>query len=283
MNVLVLGGSGQLGHCFQELAQSQNRINYKCWDRSRFDIGAPESMQLLQPEEIDLILNCAAYTQVDRAETEREEAYRSNVTGPALLAKWGKDHDIPLIHFSTDYIFSPATEPIPEDYPVDPVNYYGRTKWVGEEAIRESGVRHLIFRTSWLYSEFSHNFVKTMLRLAGQFPEIKVVDDQTGSPTYARDLASAIDRILPELNNNAFPWGTYHYANRGATTWFGFAREILKNKNVKVRPIPTVDFPTPATRPKYSVLDTSRFRDTFRQEIPGWKESLKACMERMGK
>ncbi len=282
MKIVVFGANGQLSRCFQGLQKRIKGRQYQFLDKSKFDISNPASYDLLDAAEIDILLNCAAYTKVDQAESDQDQAYRVNVLGTALLASYGAKFNIPLIHISTDYVYGPAEEPMDESHDLSPVNYYGMSKLLGEEAILKSEVEFLILRTSWLYSEYGHNFVKTMLRLADGRDEISVVDDQMGSPTYAADLADAVDHILHASDDiNSISWGAYNFANKGAVSWYEFAREILKDKHVSVKPIPSSDFPTPAARPAYSVLDVSLFEETFNWEIPGWKDGLGRCMEKM--
>lgn len=282
MTAVVLGANGQLGRGIADLYRQGSDVEYLFYGRDQLDVSDPEAYRKLDEYSIDVLINCAAYTQVDQAETDQERAYQVNLKGPEQLGQFAARRGIPVIHFSTDYIFAPASSPIDESHPIRPVNYYGQTKWEGEEALRQSGARHLIIRTSWLYSEHGHNFVKTMLRLAQNRSEISVVNDQTGSPTYARDLAEAIDHIISHFNEwDSSVWGTYHFANKGAVTWYQFACEILKHYKVNVLPIPTSSYPTPANRPAYSVLDSSLFEATFRWNIPQWKESLGVCLSRL--
>lgn len=283
MKAVVLGAGGQLGQCFKALQQTTSQLEYEFYERSSMDISQKEDFRQLDPSSVDVLINCAAYTQVDKAESEREAAHRINVAGVQNLANYAARHGIPVVHFSTDYVFASAAGPIGESHPIQPINYYGQTKWEGEEVLRRSGVPHLIIRTSWLYSEYGHNFVKTMLRLSRDRSEISVVDDQTGSPTYARDLAAAVNDLLPAmLDSNTSPWGTYHFANGGSTTWYGFAKKILKDQSIQVMPIPTSSYPTPARRPVYSVLDSSLFEQTFGWKIPEWEDALERCLRELG-
>lgn len=282
MKAVVLGANGQLGRCFADLHRQGSEVDYLFYGRTQLDVSDPAAYRVLDEQSFDILINCAAYTQVDQAETEREQAYRINVHGPQRMGQYAVRRGVPVIHISTDYIFAPASRPIDESHPIRPINYYGQTKWKGEQALRLSGARHLILRTSWLYSEHGHNFVKTMLRLAEDRPEISVVDDQTGSPTYARDLAEAIDHIISlRPGGDASIWGTYHFANKGAVTWYRFAHEILKHHMVNVLPIPTSSYPTPASRPAYSVLDSGFFEATFGWPIPDWKDALERCLSRL--
>ena len=201
MKVAVLGAEGQLGQCFGAISRHSS-VDYLFYNRSVIDISEPFTFGILVDHGIDMVVNCAAYTQVDKAETDREQAYRINVEGPKNLGQYAFRNNLPVIHFSTDYIFAPASEPIGESHPIQPINFYGQTKWEGEEALRSSGATSCIIRTSWLFSEFGHNFVKTMLRLSESRTEITVVNDQTGSPTYARDLAEAVDDALGRFGHS---------------------------------------------------------------------------------
>ena len=283
MKVMVLGANGQLGHCLADVLSGYPEIQFRLLDKSQFDIADEAAYRKFDESGADVWINCAAYTKVDLAETHREEAFRINVTGPKLLGEYLAVRKIPVLHISTDYIYGHSSRPIQEDDVIIPVNYYGQSKWEGEEALRHSGARHIILRTSWLFSEYGHNFVKTMRRLANKHPEIKVVSDQIGSPTYAMDLAYAIVRIVQTINaGNGIEWGTYNFANKGAVSWYDFACEILKDRDVKVLPIPTSSYPTPAKRPVYSVLDSTLFENTFQWEIPDWKEALERCMVILG-
>ena len=282
MKIVVFGAGGQLGQCLADSLSEHPDIKFQLLDRSRFDIASAESYEMLQKKDVNFLINCAAYTRVDLAETERDQAHRINVTGPKLLGKYASEHQIPILHISTDYVYGPGSEPLQEQDTIDPVNYYGQTKWEGEEALRQSGAHHIILRTAWLYSEYGHNFVKTMLTLAESRSVINVVSDQIGSPTYAGDLASAIVHVLKMTENQIDSFsGTFNFANKGAVSWFQFAREILKEKEVEVLPIPTSSYPTPARRPTYSVLDSGLFERTFQWEIPHWKESLARCIVRL--
>lgn len=283
MTLLVTGAGGQLGRCFQEIGEEYQDRDYRFFTHEDLDITSEENFSRLNPREFRGVINCAAYTQVDRAETDREKAYAVNVRGPELLARWCREHGLFLIHISTDYVYGAAEAPIREDHAIGPVNYYGETKWLGEEAVRENLSSHLIIRTSWLYSHRGHNFVQTMLRLGKERDSVKVVDDQRGSPTYAMDLARALDRILHRKEKDeSLPWGTYNFSNRGEATWYEFARRILKEAGrVSVIPISTAEYPTPARRPSYSVLDTTLFEETFDIEISEWEESLEKCLTRL--
>lgn len=282
MKIAVFGANGQMGQCFQYLQSNKIDRNYQFFEKSDFDISDSAAYTSLDDHAIDVLLNCAAYTKVDQAESEREIAYRVNVLGPKLLAEYANNHHIPVIHFSTDYVYGPASKPIRESHDIAPVNYYGQSKWEGEQAIRQTVNRHFILRTSWLYSEYGHNFLKTMLRLAEDRHEINVVNDQTGSPTYAGELALAVDHILHAISDiDYLSWGTYNFAHKGAVSWYEFARNILAEKPVTVHPITTNKYPMPAKRPEYSVLDSTLFEETFQWNLPEWKVGLRQCLHRL--
>lgn len=232
-------------------------------------------------EKVDVVVNCAAYTAVDLAEDEQLKADAINHKAVALLADACRRYDATLIHISTDYVFSgEADVPYNEACATAPINAYGRTKLAGERAVEESGCKSIILRTAWLYSEFGRNFCKTMQSLTASRSEIKVVADQIGTPTYAGDLAAAIVHIIE--SNQLDKCGVYHYSNEGVCSWHDFACEIARlsgNGECEVKPCTTADYPTKAQRPRYSVLDKSKFVKTFGLEIPDWKESLKRMIK----
>ena len=281
MTILVTGGNGQLGSALR-LASAKSSHRYIFTDIAELDITSAEAVdEFVQKNGIEIVVNCAAYTAVDRAESDEATADRINHKAVATLAAVCARHNAALIHISTDYIFSgEATAPITEEATPAPINAYGRTKWAGEAAIAESGCRAIILRTSWLYSEFGSNFCKTMRALTATRPEIKVVADQFGTPTYAGDLAGAIVSIIE--SGQAEKSGTYNYSNEGACSWYDFAVEIARlsgNNECKIAPCTTSEYPTAAARPHYSVLDKSRIKSTFGIEIPEWRESLAKCIK----
>ena len=229
---------------------------------------------------MDTIINCAAYTAVDRAEDEPGPAAEINTQAVANLAKAAQKGDCLLIHISTDYVFDgTATTPYTEKIKTCPVSVYGKTKLAGEEAIIRSGCFYIIIRTAWLYSAFGHNFVKTILRLAEERPEINVVNDQIGTPTYAEDLAKAIVKIMAN-DDRVEHEGIYHYSNAGVCSWYDFAVEIvrLSGLNCRVNPVTTAEYPTKTHRPAYSVLDKTKIKHTFGVEVPEWQEALRRMM-----
>jgi len=275
-NILVTGSNGQLGSELKKTGfTALDEVFYT--DAAELDITDYSAVErFIQANEIDTIINCAAYTAVDRAEEEPALAAEINTGAVANLAKVAAKADALLIHISTDYVFDgtgnvPYTE---KDKPC-PVSVYGSTKLAGEKAILKSGCLYMIIRTAWLYSVFGNNFVKTILRLADERPEIKVVADQSGTPTYAGDLA----RLLVTIMNNEERIeheGIYHFSNEGACSWYDFAKEIveLSGKKSKIIPVTTAEYPTKTRRPAYSVLDKTKIKRTFGIEIPEWKEAL---------
>jgi dTDP-4-dehydrorhamnose reductase len=264
------------------LASAKSRHCYLFTDIEELDITSAEAVdRFLIDNNINTIVNCAAYTAVDRAESDEATADKINHKAVATLAVACARHNITLIHISTDYIFSgEATAPIDEEATPAPINAYGRTKWAGEVAIAESGCRAIVLRTSWLYSEFGANFCKTMRSLTASRSEINVVADQFGSPTYAGDLAEVIVSIIE--SKQTAKTGTYNYSNEGECSWYEFAVEIARlsgNNECRINPCTTADYPTAARRPHYSVLDKSKIKETFGIEVPEWRVSLAKCIK----
>ena len=276
INLLVTGSSGQLGQCLKQLLLSATDIS--CYFAAREDLDITNSDELqrfFSDHNFDYCINTAAYTNVEKAESEQKEAFLINAEGAYSLAKACKKHNVVLLHISTDYVFDGmAKTPYQEQDPTNPLNVYGASKLQGEVEIQQALKGHFIIRTSWLYSEYGNNFMKTMLRLAETRDGISVVSDQIGTPTYAGDLAEIIIQII---NTKTEKYGIYHYSNEGVASWFEFAKEIFKlTKNkIKVNPIPSIEYLTPAKRPKYSVLDKKKIIDVFKIDIPFWRDSLK--------
>ena len=290
MNILVTGANGQLGNEMR-IVSRQSADKYVFTDVADFpgndtvhlDITDMEAVREAVSEyDIDIIVNCAAYTNVDKAEADIDACRLLNAKAPENLAVAIREKGGLLIHISTDYVFGGVVydAPLNEDTPTSPTGVYGLTKLEGEEMIRRSGCRHIIIRTSWLYSEFGRNFVKTMLALTSSKPSLKVVNDQTGTPTYALDLASAIFDII-ENRKAEDREGIYHYSNEGVCTWYEFARTIAVyagNDECEISPCTSGEYPSPVRRPSYSVLDKTRIKKAFGMSVPHWTDSLKKCL-----
>ena len=279
--ILVFGGGGQLGRELTRVAAERD-VPLSASARSSVDITDHISVaRALDETKPSLVVNAAAYTKVDLAETEVAAAERGNVLGPGVVATCCAAAGIPLVHLSTDYVFDGQKEgAYVESDPVAPLGAYGRTKAAGEDAVRRALAEHIILRTAWVYSEFGNNFLKTMVRLSQQREELRVVADQRGCPTSTRDLAIAILRIAPRLTAGGGMWGTYHFAGTGAATWHEFAERVvaaqaaLTGRRPKVTAITTADYPTPARRPANSVFDCSRFSDVFGFRARPWTEEV---------
>lgn len=292
MNILVTGANGQLGNSIRRLgALTAHRFIFtdvtgqEGNETVHLDITDIDTLRLVVvSEQVDIIINCAAYTNVDGAEDDERTADLLNRQAPQNLATVAKEQGCSLIHISTDYVFGGVrSTPIPPDDTTGPQSAYGRTKLAGETAIAASGCSYVIIRTAWLYSEYGRNFVKTILRLTEANEKVKVVYDQVGSPTYAGDLAAAIMRIVEKWDRNTS--GIYHYTDEGAVSWYDFAWEIndLSGHSCNVQPCLSADFPSKVNRPHYSVLDKSAIKDTFGVEIPYWKDSLRKCLANLSK
>lgn len=278
--ILITGGNGQLASCFKEITKNLKDTNFIYKDLPEFDILNIELISSFFLENnIDYCINCAAYTAVDKAETETEIAFNVNVKGTQNLAEACLANNSSLIHISTDFVFSGNKQDLylETDSP-DPISVYGSTKQKGEEAVESIMEKYFILRTSWLYSEYGANFMKTMIRLGNDREELNVINDQIGTPTYAKDLAYVILKIIETRSQD---YGLYHYSNEGAVSWFDFAKEIFFQEKIEInlKPIPTSEYPTPAKRPTFSVLDKTKIRETFAIEIPFWKDSLKEALE----
>ena len=284
--ILVTGANGQLGWELTQLAASYPMYEFIFADRSMFDLSKPELFEsLIQQWAPQAIINTAAYTAVDKAEAEQDLANLINATAVAELARIAGANDILFITFSTDYVFNGnATSPYLTDTIIDPVNFYGTTKAKGEGLALAVNPNIIIIRTSWVFSSHGNNFVKTMIRLMKERATLNVVSDQIGRPTYAKDLAIATLKIIDEVNGGKKIHGVYHYANKGVTSWFEFAQQIKKNAGLSCELIPiyTAQFPTPAKRPAYSVLDTQKMETAINIYIPSWEESLSDCQKMLG-
>jgi dTDP-4-dehydrorhamnose reductase len=276
--ILVTGSNGQVGNELKNLLNEKEALFV---DRKNGDITNSEQIEnLIITHNISTIINCAAYTAVDKAENEKEKAFLINEAGARNLASLAKKYSIKLVHISTDYVFPGNTPtPLTEDSPTAPFTVYGESKLAGEKAILNIRPTAVIIRTSWLYSEFGNNFVKTIVKYASERSEMKIVYDQVGSPTYAKDLAEAIIAIIPKMKDGECD--LFHYSNEGAVSWFDFANAICEIKKIKCRliPIESFEYPTPTPRPKYSVLSKKKIKQTFNISIPYWKDSLAKCLE----
>ena len=284
LNILITGANGQLGRSLRRLG-GVSPHNYFFTDVAELDItDAVAVLRTVEERRIDVIVNCAAYTDVERAEEDEPTAELLNHKAAGNLAAAAKATGATLFHVSTDYVFDGTAHlPYTEDAPTAPLGVYGRTKLAGERAVAESGCKYLTFRTAWLYSEYGNNFLKTMLRLTAEKERLNVVFDQAGTPTYAGDLAMTIFSIV-EGGYFAGNEGLYHFSNEGVASWYDFAAEIAAaagHDKCRIRPCRTAEFPTKAARPAYSVLDKSKIKETFGLEIPHWRESMLYCLKNM--
>ena len=303
MNILVTGANGQLGREMRIVSKkSADRyvftdvVEAEGLDTTLLDITNREAVrQMVEKEDIQVIVNCAAYTNVDKAETNIDLCRLLNAEAPRILAEAMKHRNGLLVHISTDYVFGgdPYNLPCREDQKGTPTGVYGQTKLEGEQAILQSGCLHVILRTAWLYSEFGKNFVKTMLQLTATKPQLKVVFDQVGTPTYALDLAEAIAKVIEDYQNevdNYSKGGIYHYSNEGVCSWFDFTKAIQQiaislspsgeseRGRCDIQPCHSDEFPSPVHRPAYSVLDKTKIKETFSLRIPYWTDSLRKCL-----
>lgn len=273
--LLITGSNGQLGNELRLLLGKKAVYT----DREELDItDATAVKEFVKQQHIEAIINCAAFTAVDKAETEPALAAAINIDGAANLASAG----VPLIHISTDYVFDGCNcRPYREEDTANPQSVYGRTKLAGEQKVLEKATTAVIIRTAWLYSTFGNNFVKTMRRLGAERDELRVVFDQAGTPTYARDLAQAIVEILPQIRPGMKE--VFHFSNEGVCSWYDFAREIMELSALRCQiiPIESKDYPTPAARPHYSVLNKAKIKTTFGLTINHWKESLQSCLKNL--
>ena len=281
MNVLVTGSNGQLASCIKDHAKQYDGLNFIYTDYEELDICNLNDLEefFKTNQKIDYCINCAAYTAVDKAESEVEKAFEINATGPKNLAQVCSEFDTILIQISTDFVFDgEKTEPYVETDVANPISVYGASKLQGEVEIQKTYKKHFIIRTSWLYSEYGTNFMTTMVRLAETRDEISVVSDQIGTPTYAGDLADVILKIVRSKNTN---FGLYHYSNDGVASWYDFAKAIFEesNKEIRLNPIKTEAYPTAEKRPFYSVMDKTKIKSALKIEIPFWDDSLIKAIE----
>ncbi|MBK8194474.1 MAG: dTDP-4-dehydrorhamnose reductase [Lewinellaceae bacterium] len=293
MTILITGGLGQVGQCFRQLSAQYPQWRFVFVDLGDTDITNRRAVRALFEslgnDELKWCVNCAAWTAVDKAESEPQAARRINVKGAENLAEACAARGIPVVHLSTDYVYhNRQNTPFREDDPVSPKSVYARTKLAGDRAVLRTNPLSMVVRTSWVYSAFGNNFVKTMLRLGAERKTLNVVFDQIGTPTYAPDLAGAILQVIRKVGTREIPaadiHGVWHYSNEGVTSWYDFAHAIfeLKKMDCRVHPITTADFPTPALRPPFSVLDKGKIKAAFNLEIPHWRESLIRCLKELG-
>ncbi|MDD2328126.1 MAG: dTDP-4-dehydrorhamnose reductase [bacterium] len=288
-HVLVTGADGQLGSALRVLTRRMN-LPFRFFFTGSGELDITNRTQVddfVVGQRIRYILNCAAYTAVDKAESDREKAYAINAAGVENIALVANQHGVKLIHLSTDFVFDGrSTVPYNEESEPHPLSVYGETKLKGEQLLQAVAGDWIVLRTSWLFSEYGSNFVKRMLRLMQERKQLTVVDDQRGTPTYAVDLAEMMIHILRDAEANGWKTGIYHFSNRGETSWFGFAeaiRRIAGIEHCEILPVSTGEYPTAARRPPYSVLDLTKICDSFRVEIPTWEEALQRCIRNIQK
>lgn len=283
--ILVTGANGQLGNSIRLLADNHAGYDFLFTDVDTLDITDPAAVQaMVEENRVDWIVNCAAYTAVDRAEDDEALCRRINTYAVGVLGQAAHEAGARMIHVSTDYVFSgTACRPYRETDETRPVSAYGRTKLAGEEILQEVCPDSVIIRTAWLYSEYGNNFVKTVLRLGQERDELRFVFDQVGTPTYAGDLAAAILAILDAGEKGTFVPGIYHFSNEGVCSWYDFTVKILEIAGIACRvfPIETEEYPTRAVRPPYSVLNKKKIKETYGVTVPHWEESLRVCMEKL--
>mgnify|MGYP001191278000 FL=1 len=290
MKFLLIGKNGQVGW---ELSHSLSKLgNVFALGRSELDLSMPETLgAIIQDIRPDIIINAAAYTAVDKAESEPDLAMTVNGISPGVIAREAKKIGAGMIHYSTDYVFDgKATSPYKEESPTYPLNIYGKSKLAGEQAVIQVGIPHIIIRTSWVYSLRGSNFLLTIKKLAQTRKQIKVIDDQTGAPTWAGSIAEGTKRILEKSLTKStkakklfISSGVFHMSCSGKTNWFGFANKILEfsglSKNIELVPISTTEYTTPAVRPRYSQLSNKKLKQVFNQEMPQWQDALKQCLD----
>lgn len=281
-NIVVFGASGQLGQCLKTVANAQGLTSIFFPPESEANILDKDALRkIFDTYKPVWSINCAAYTAVDKAEDEIDLARKINKTGAENLSDLCREYNSVFIHTSTDFVFKgDKATPLEEEDIAEPINIYGLTKLEGEQAVTSKLEKYFILRTSWLYSEYGNNFVKTMLRLGSERPELRVIADQVGTPTYAMDLAKCILNII-STNSTAF--GLYHYSNEGVASWYDFAKAIFDISGSKVRtlPIKTSEYPTRAVRPAYSVMSKAKIKQTLNIEIPYWRDSLITCISKL--
>jgi dTDP-4-dehydrorhamnose reductase len=282
LTLLITGAKGQLGCTLRQIAPDYPAFDFVFTDVDELDITRADSITAsFERYRPAWCINAAAYTAVDKAETERQAAYAINVEAVRLLAAACRMYGTAMLHISTDFVFNGSQSvPLTEEDSAEALNYYGETKRQGEILLQQSGIPHVIIRTSWLYSPYGSNFVKTMLRLGRERGTLNVIDDQIGTPTFAEDLARTIMVVIQHDYHAQPAYGLYHYSNQGAASWYDFAHAIFDIANVQValHPIPTSAYPTPARRPHYSLMNKAKIKHTFGISIPHWRESLQRCL-----
>src|SRR6188474_2352002 len=285
--ILVTGGNGQLGKELREFSSLHTGLDFVFLSKDDLPIHQFELVRnYFKTVKPAYCINCAAYTAVDKAESEKDLAFQINGEAVGVLAAVCREHNSKLIHISTDYVFNgEASYPYTENFPTDPINVYGASKLEGEIEVAQLNPGSIIIRTSWVYSSFGKNFVKTMVRLMNEKDEVKVINDQIGSPTYAADIAEVILKIIAnsQAQNSSWKPGLYHFTNEGILSWYDFALAIkeITGSPCNIRPIPTSEYPTPAKRPAYSVLDKTKIQKNFGIQLKDWKKSLAICIEKI--
>jgi len=285
--IIVSGKNGQLGNELQDACVLFPQFNYRFFARDELDISNGNAIEkIFKKYKPQYFINAAAYTAVDKAETDQETAYLANAEATGNIAKLCNQYNTRLIHVSTDYVFDGSgKESYKEDDATNPINYYGYSKWMGEQLALENNPQTIILRTSWVYSVYGHNFVKTMLRLMKERKELNVVNDQVGSPTYAKDIAEAILQIIVNCQSSIVNCssGIYHFSNEGIISWYDFASAIreIKKFDCTVHPIPTSKYPTPAKRPVNSAMNKEKISKTFGIILKHWKQSLEECLSKL--
>ncbi len=291
ISIVVTGSNGQVGSELQALAAVYPQFQFHFTDAHTLDITKSEQVSdFFAKHRPNYCINCAAYTAVDKAETESDLAQQINVAGAQNLAEACAKHQVQLFHLSTDYVYhNQQNTPFKEGDPTHPKSVYALTKLAGDDIALATNVQTMVLRTSWVYSSFGHNFVKTMIRLGTERDQLGIVFDQIGTPTYARDLADAMLHLIEQKEEGKFSaaqlQGIFHYSNEGVCSWYDFALAIFELENISciVKPIETTAYPTPASRPAFSVLNKQKFTSTFDVDIPHWRESLRACLVELKK